>query len=404
MELLRGLQLMRGKATSMAQVLDSKRFSMRARVSRLASILLCSTVLLPSLFLATPAFTAEVPDVVHFYHQDGLGSVRMVTDMAGEAVGRHDYLPFGEEIPCAVGGRDAFGYCEDGSDLRIRFTGKERDGESDLDYFGARYLSAAQARFMSADSPFADQAPADPDSWHLYVYCRNNPLRYKDPTGRGAQELAEFLVGMPRGAASVISWGTMPGAAPQPSDGWPSLTGQLVGTVAMSAVEIAAGSGETVVTSPAALTGVGAVAPAVGVAIVAHGAIGGAINVGQLGSMGWARYKGGSHGEMKGPVGDGLESNHMPADSTTDIPRDRGPAIQMDPGDHRLTSSHGSQGLAGAQYRSELADLVKQGRWRDAMAKEIRDVRSLFGTKYNEAIKQMLEYAKELKEMGYLEK
>jgi RHS repeat-associated protein len=65
-----------------------------------------------------------------------------------------------------------------------RFTGKERDGETGLDYFGARYMSSAQGRFMSPEAPFADQKPEDPQSWNLYGYVRNNPLRFIDPTGR----------------------------------------------------------------------------------------------------------------------------------------------------------------------------------------------------------------------------
>jgi RHS repeat-associated protein len=62
-------------------------------------------------------------------------------------------------------------------------SGKERDNETGLDYFGARYLSAAQGRFTSADAPFADQHQADPQSWNLYTYVRNNPLKYIDPNG-----------------------------------------------------------------------------------------------------------------------------------------------------------------------------------------------------------------------------
>lgn len=67
--------------------------------------------------------------------------------------------------------------------VRSRSTGKERDAETGLDYFGARYLSAAQGRFTSPDTPLLDQHPGDPQSWNLYSYVRNNPLRYTDPTG-----------------------------------------------------------------------------------------------------------------------------------------------------------------------------------------------------------------------------
>jgi RHS repeat-associated protein len=71
--------------------------------------------------------------------------------------------------------------CDEGR--RSRSTGKERDAETGLDYFLARYMSAAQGRFTSADAPFADQKPDDPQSWNLYSYVRNNPLSFIDPNG-----------------------------------------------------------------------------------------------------------------------------------------------------------------------------------------------------------------------------
>ncbi len=39
-------------------------------------------------------------------------------------------------------------------------------------------------RFMSPDTPFADQNPSDPQSWNLYGYVRNNPLSNVDPDGQ----------------------------------------------------------------------------------------------------------------------------------------------------------------------------------------------------------------------------
>lgn len=44
--------------------------------------------------------------------------------------------------------------------VRQKFTAKERDAETGLDYFGARYMSAAQGRWISPDAPFADEVPA----------------------------------------------------------------------------------------------------------------------------------------------------------------------------------------------------------------------------------------------------
>ena len=68
-----------------------------------------------------------------------------------------------------------------------KFTGKERDSETGLDYFGARYLSSAQGRFTSPDSPLLDQFVDAPQSWNLYSYGRNNPLRYVDRTGEAVE-------------------------------------------------------------------------------------------------------------------------------------------------------------------------------------------------------------------------
>src|SRR4029077_21254691 len=66
----------------------------------------------------------------------------------------------------------------------IKYTAKERDAETGLDFFGTRYFSRAQGRFTSPDDPLADQDPGDPQSWDLYGYVRNNPLRFTDPTGQ----------------------------------------------------------------------------------------------------------------------------------------------------------------------------------------------------------------------------
>lgn len=45
-------------------------------------------------------------------------------------------------------------------------------------------MSSAQGRFTSADAPFADQFANNPQSWNLYPYVRNNPLRFTDLDGR----------------------------------------------------------------------------------------------------------------------------------------------------------------------------------------------------------------------------
>ena len=118
---------------------------------------------------------------------DHLGSTRLVTDASGAVKKCYDYFPFGEDIAVGTGGRSgcfANGiYPSNADTLAEKFTGKERDSETGLDYFGARYFSSAQGRWTSADKPFADQLIRDPQSWNLYAYVRDNPLSHVDSTG-----------------------------------------------------------------------------------------------------------------------------------------------------------------------------------------------------------------------------
>jgi RHS repeat-associated protein len=130
---------------------------------------------------------------------DTLGSPRINTDANGQVTARHDYLPFGEEIASGTGGRNsAQGYFGVDS-IRQKFTLKERDSETGLDYFGARYYSNAYGRFTTPDDftggpteMFAAVAAhnptfyaeiAEPQSLNKYQYCLNNPFRYIDPDG-----------------------------------------------------------------------------------------------------------------------------------------------------------------------------------------------------------------------------
>ena len=69
------------------------------------------------------------------------------------------------------------------------FTGKERDGESGLDYFGARCFSGAHGRLTSPDPKIFPHNLTAPQNWNEYTYTRNNPMRYIDPDGEDWQRL-----------------------------------------------------------------------------------------------------------------------------------------------------------------------------------------------------------------------
>ena len=65
-----------------------------------------------------------------------------------------------------------------------KFTGKERDVESGLDNFGARYNASTLGRFMSPDPKIPSlKHLMNPQKWNKYAYTINNPLRYFDPNG-----------------------------------------------------------------------------------------------------------------------------------------------------------------------------------------------------------------------------
>jgi RHS repeat-associated protein len=109
----------------------------------------------------------------------------MIFDQSGALanVKRQDYLPFGEEL-IGLGLRSTtLGYSS-GDGVRQKFTSKEQDTETGLDYFVARYYSSVQGRFVSGDEPLADQSEGDPQSWNMYSYAGNHPLLYTDPFGR----------------------------------------------------------------------------------------------------------------------------------------------------------------------------------------------------------------------------
>lgn len=69
-----------------------------------------------------------------------------------------------------------------------KFTGKERDSESGLDMFGARYYGSGLGRFISTDWSASPEAVPyaeldDPQSLNLYAYSGNHPSTRIDPNG-----------------------------------------------------------------------------------------------------------------------------------------------------------------------------------------------------------------------------
>jgi RHS repeat-associated protein len=110
-----------------------------------------------------------------YYMTDQINSTRIITNNSGNVVFSEAYGPYG----------DVQKTWPSTYDPKLKFSGKEREGYSDLDYFGARYFDHKNYRFNSVD-PVINKIEAlyNPQLWNLYAYCQNNPVTYLDPDGR----------------------------------------------------------------------------------------------------------------------------------------------------------------------------------------------------------------------------
>jgi RHS repeat-associated protein len=116
---------------------------------------------------------------------DQLGSPRVITDSLGNVISRRDFMPFGEEIVNNIGERAATSLKYNVADsVRQKFTGYEKDDETNLDFAEARMYENRHGRFTAVDPLLASGKSANPQSFNRYVYCQNRPLVLTDPTGQ----------------------------------------------------------------------------------------------------------------------------------------------------------------------------------------------------------------------------
>lgn len=129
------------------------------------------------------SFSANA-DQVLFYHTDPAGTPLSMTNSSGVRVWQADYKPFGEEYSIAGSAAN-----------NKRFVGKEKDTETGLSYFGARYEDAKTGRFVAVDPVGAvnsknsitnEEMLYNPQKLNKYAYALNNPYRNVDPDGKEA--------------------------------------------------------------------------------------------------------------------------------------------------------------------------------------------------------------------------
>ena len=109
-------------------------------------------------------------NVSSFYHYDGLGSTRQLTDDAGAVTDAYTYEAFGNLLAATGATPNSF-----------LFTGEQYDPNVGFYYLRARHYDPSVGRFISAD-PFAGNI-FEPASLHKYLYANLDPVNNTDPSG-----------------------------------------------------------------------------------------------------------------------------------------------------------------------------------------------------------------------------
>ncbi|MGI5172106.1 RHS repeat-associated core domain-containing protein [Treponema sp. OMZ 840] len=112
-------------------------------------------------------------------------SAHLITDYKGDEYERVEYTPYGEYW---IEKR-----ASENRTLPFKFTGKERDEETGLYYYGARYLDAKTSRWLTTDPALGEYVSGTEKgeggiynqvNFNLYHYAGNNPVKYTDPDGK----------------------------------------------------------------------------------------------------------------------------------------------------------------------------------------------------------------------------
>lgn len=121
-------------------------------------------------------------NLIRYQFVDHLKSATLETNDIGKLISYEEYHPFGTT---AYRNGDSN---ENLSLKRYRFSGKERDEESDLYYFGARFYAPWLGRWTSTDTAGMTAGS------NMFRYCANNPVVYHDPTGQQEETVIESTV------------------------------------------------------------------------------------------------------------------------------------------------------------------------------------------------------------------
>src|SRR5262249_16377186 len=112
-----------------------------------------------------------------YYHVDGLGSTRALTDGTGQVDAAYTYDAFGRLL----------GQPPDAPNACL-VAGEKRDAAVGLDYLRARHLDPTTGRFVSRDTSPGEAT--QPITRHRYLYANADPVNHTDPSGNDALAFA----------------------------------------------------------------------------------------------------------------------------------------------------------------------------------------------------------------------
>jgi RHS repeat-associated protein len=216
--------------------------------------------------------------VIRYQFGNHLGSASLELDNQADIISYEEYTPYGSTLYQAV-------RSQTGTPKRYRYTGKERDEESGLHYYGARCYAPWLGRWTSADpeplkpsrnsnapgedGSIAEKAAEDAEGRDdrtrkaeddltllvgLYLFNRDSPLRFQDsdgqhPVDKAARKAAKELAGrffrewgekqatrlIKRGgdiaAARLAKLGIVPDVAKHIADHFKEIPGKVVNSV-----------------------------------------------------------------------------------------------------------------------------------------------------------------------------
>jgi RHS repeat-associated protein len=294
---------------------------------------------------------------------DGLGSVRALANSQGQVAGSFAYDSFGN--PQGTQGGPAT--------TNYHFAGEQTDPATGLIDLRARSYDPHAGRFTTRDALV--QGGIGTQGFHRYAYVGNNPVGLTDPNGKtncphegaglGGGDVASGIhIELP-----VIGCIQLP-QPPKLDAGFnPDLGGGCLWTpptLDRGPLDSFPEQGGHTIVDP-----------------IYDGANGDFV----ASSAGGDSPTGGRYRDIPA---NGGQVHHMPADSVSPLPRNDGPAIRMETGDHQQTASWGNSNDAQA-YRAQQQQLIDHGQFEGAIVVDINDIQSKFGNKYDHAILQMID-------------